>query len=288
MNNNELKTETKKKTNSAEKKGRAVLYITSVVAVILVSGIILGISLAWPTKHSQDDTREVSALSDGEKASDSDLKITVEEYIASSDANPAENIGDVDRKLVAGDFAGMYVDSRDGWSYEFDYCPSDAYDGTFRSAFENVLSGESTGDEAVFSGTWKLENGEIKLYSGDVYMDSLLACGEYIIDSKALFVGNVSRDDETIQSKFALKDVSSGDVRILNLYSDGKVIYEITTVDEAVTSSDGIAGESKLQLVAGTYTKTDDIVTVTIEGTSVQYQIVDGGLAAWVYTKKID
>lgn len=288
MNNNEIKTVTEEKTNSADKKGKAVLYITSVVAVILVLGIILGISLAWPSNCSKDGVEDVSALSDGEKAGDSASLITAEEYIASSDATPAKNIGDVDPELVAGDFAGMYVDSRDGWSYAFEYAPFGAYDGTFRSAFENVLMGESGGDEAIFSGTWKLENGEIKLYSGDVYMDSLLACGEYIIDSKALFVGNVSKDDETIQSKFALKDASTGDVRILNLYSDGKVIYEITTVDEAVTSSDGAVDEPKLQLIAGTYVKTDDIVTVTIEGTSVQYQIVDGGLASWVYTKKID
>ena len=269
--------------NNKEKSGNATAYTVSAIAVVLICGIILGISLLWPEPKS-----DAPADAKIEEAADSSsLVMTGEEYLASSDAIAGETSSDIDREMTAEILSGKYVDERDGWCYKFEYTPSQNYDGVFYAAFESVID---TASGEILTGNWKLENGEIKLFSGDVYLESLWACTDYVVDSKALFVGEINPELETQQAMLVCKDSTSGEVRILNLYDDGKVVFEISNITQMEASAESAATSSATGsiLLAGTYVKENDTIKVKIAEDEVPYKIIDGGLASWVYVKRVD
>ncbi|MBQ4527989.1 MAG: hypothetical protein II998_07950 [Clostridia bacterium] len=266
-----MKKENNSKTEERKQLPKSAVITISVISAMVVCALILCLSCLLPGNKGTSDKKNMNN-------SDSAAR----DYLASSDAVAGENSGDVLTEITAEEVAGLYVDKRDGWSYKFDFAPDASYDGTFYAAFEDILTGSAsgTGNSEMLVGNWKLADGEIKLFSSDEYQSSLWACGDYIVDSQVYFVGNINLDADMQQAVFVCKDAQNGEARVLNIYNDGKVIMEL------LSSASSDAHEN--QLVAGTYEKNDDIITITINGTSQDFYVVDGGLAKWIYTKKID
>ncbi len=213
-----------------------------------------------------------------------------DEFLASSDAVAGENNSEIDTALKASEVAGYYIDESDGWYYSLTHAPSAEYDGSFSAGFDasHALTGQNPQSGFTAGGNWKLEKGEIKLYSEGVYRSSMWVCGDYIVDSLNYFVGEIDPEAKTVQSVFVSKAGESGDTQVLNLYSDGKLIMEIIrndgTADSAAQSSDSEL--PPYQMLAGTYAINGDKIAITVGGSVQEYYVVNDGFAKWKYMKK--
>lgn len=254
-------------------KKRSVI-IVSVIAVLAITALIL-----------------VLSLTGGKNESKSSSTNSADEFLASSDAIAGENNSEIDTALTAAEAAGYYLDESDGWYYKFDYFPSGSYDGSFSAGFDESHAAAEQNPQKGFTagGSWKLENGEIKLYSEDIYRSSMWVCGDYIVDSLNYFVGEIDPDSDTQQSVFVSKAGESGDTQVFNLYSDGKLIMEIIRNDGSADSAAVSQAEGELpayQMLAGTYQKSGDKIVITVGGSAQEYYIVNDGFAKWKYMKK--
>lgn len=240
----------------------------SIVAVIFVTGLILGLSfLAKPE----------------------DKQTQVEELLASSDAKAGENNKEIKTATTPSETAGYYIDDSDGWYYSFTHSPSNEYDGTFTAGFDSSHEASVQNPQKNFSagGEWKIENGEIKLYSEGVYRSSMWICDGYIVDSLNYFVGNIMPDEEKQQTVLVSKAGESGDTQVFNLYSDGKLIMEIIRNDGKLDSAHPSDAElPPYQMVAGSYKIADGKITITVGSQGQDYYIVDDGIAKWKYIKR--
>ncbi|MBE7049189.1 MAG: hypothetical protein E7394_00275 [Ruminococcaceae bacterium] len=240
----------------------------SVISVAFITALILVLSLTGPRVKKKGDHKTQTAM----------------EHLSSSDATPGENLETIEKELSPQTFAGYYVDKNDGWYYQFTYEPTGEYEGTFSGGFDPSYKNDSidTGEDIKLTGEWKLENGEIKLYSGGSYQDSMWACDGYIVDSKNYFVGDIDLKSETQQSMFVSRAPQSGDTQIINLYSDNNAILEIVK-DSGKTDSG--QGSPVKEMYAGTYEITDNILLITIGQSTQEYYIVNDGFAKWIYNK---
>jgi len=266
-------------------KSRTGLAIAiSVVAVILFTGIIIYLACF------SDGSKNLKSASENEKAK-------VEQQLeVSSDAQAGENNSEIKNEITPSEISGKYIDDSDGWYHEFVYAPGEVYDGTFTTGFDpnHASTSPDAQVDATFSGGWKLENGEIKLFSDLGYLYSLFTCGEYLVDAKNYFVGEVPKEGEPFMSAFMCKAAESGDTQILSFYPDGKFILQIIRNDGAMDkaqTSDISADPSQTQplpdtMSAGTYTVRDSKIIATLNGVSQEYYIVEDGLAKWIYHKE--
>lgn len=241
---------------------KRVISIT-VVAVILITGIILYLSLS----HSNDNTP---------------ADVTVD-----STAVPGENNKEVKSGISAKEMQGYYIDDSDGWYYDFVYAPDDAYDGTFSAGFDQTHKAAIDNPKKHYtaSGKWTLENGEIKLYNDVEYQQSMWVCGDYIVDTQNYFVGDIPKGIERFNSVFTCKAGESGDTQVFNFYSDGKLIMEVIRNDG---NSDSSATDElpPYQLFAGEYQVKDDKIDAKIGEVTQTFYILDDGIAKWIYHKK--
>ncbi len=246
---------------------KTVIWV-SVISVIFITVLIILLSLVGPENKKTDSHKTDAAI----------------EHLASSDATPGENHQGIEKKISAETLAGYYVDKNDGWYYQFTYGPTDAYDGTFSGGFDpSYKNSEITVQEDIkLTGEWKIENGEIKLYSEGQYQDSMWACDGYIVDSKNYFVGDVDMNSETQQSMFVCKAPESGDTQIINLYSDKNVILEIV---KNSGESDSALSQPVREMYAGTYEIIENNLFITIGQSTQKYYIVNDGFAKWIYNK---
>ncbi len=250
----------------------------SVIAVILITGIII----------------YMACFSDGSKKmhSATEEKIKAEQQLeVSSDAQAGEKNSQIQSEITPDKISGKYIDDSDGWYHEFIYAPNETYDGTFTTGFDpnHASTAADAQIDATFSGGWKLENGEIKLYSDLGYLYSLFACGEYLVDAKNYFVGEVPGDDEPFMSAFICKAAESGDTQILSFYPDGKFIIQIIRNDGALDKaqlSDASTDSLPDTMSAGTYKINGDKIVATLNGIDQEYYIVEDGLAKWIYHKE--
>lgn len=244
----------------------------SVIAILVITGVILFLSLS-------------DFCNDDDKVQKTSKKTDI------SDSLPGENNKEVKTGLTAQDIDGTYVESTDGWTYVLTCAPSEEYDGFFEGRFDRNHETFAQNHEKDYTeyGTWKLENGEVKLYVDSVHMKSLWACGDYMVDSRNYFVGNVPDDKEEFQSAFTCKAGESGDTQILNFYSDGKMIMEIIRNDGSSDSAAQISETTDVppyQVAVGTYTIQDNLIITKMIGSSEKIlYIVDDGIANWVYNK---
>lgn len=246
---------------------KTVIWV-SVFSVILVTVLIVLLSLTGPDNDKGSNHKTDAAM----------------EHLVSSDATPGENHKGIEKKISAEEMAGYYIDKSDGWYYQFIYEPTGEYEGTFSGGFDPSYKNDSidTGEDIKLTGEWKLENGEIKLYSGGTYQDSMWACDGYIVDSKNYFVGDIDLKSKTQQSMFVSRAPQSGDTQIINLYSDNNAILEIVK-DSGKTDSG--QGSPVKEMYAGTYEITDNILLITIGQSTQEYYIVNDGFAKWIYNK---
>ncbi len=245
------------------------VIIISVIAVLVITGVILFLSL--------------SGFQNDEKGGASDTGL-------SSDASPGQNNKEVKTEIKPKNIEGTYTEKNDGWTYTLLYAPDADYDGTFTGGYDHSHETVADNHEKFYTeqGVWRLESGEVKLYIDGSHKKSLWACGDYMVDSRNYFVGEVPQNKEEFQSAFTCKAEESGDTQILNFYSDGKMIMEIIRDDGLVDS----ASENELppyQVAVGKYRIEDNlIITEMIGSTEKVLYIVDDGIANWVYDKKID
>lgn len=259
-------------TNANSKKG---VIAISVVAVLVITSVILYLSLSDFGSEKVSDVQPVVA----------------------SDASPGENNSEVKPEMTPEEVQGIYKEAHDGWFYSLVYSPNGEYDGTYSAGYDpsHVAVPNNPEKDYTEQGTWKLHNGEVKLYSEAIYRKSLWACGDYIVDSQNYFVGHVPDDKENFQSAFMCKPAGSGDTQIFNFYSDGKMIMEIIRndgeADSAADSSAGTDDEPELppyQAVVGNYTIAQDkIIIKFIDESEKVFYIVDDGIAGWVYNKVV-
>ncbi len=246
--------------------GKSRVITISVVAFIVITGVILFLSLS---DFKGDDTRSVS--NNG----------------ILSDATPGHNNKEVKTEIKPRTVAGTYAEQNDGWTYTLSYAPQDAYHGTFVGVYDQSHENVARNYEKHHTeqGLWKLENGEVKLYVDSVHSKSLWFCGDYMVDSRNYFVGEVPENRDEFQAAFTCKAGESGDTQILNFYSDGKMIMEIIRNDGAVDSSADNA-LPPYQVAVGTYTIEDNLIITKMIGSSEKVlYIVDDGVANWVYNK---
>ncbi len=257
--------------------GKRVITI-SVIAILVITGVILFLSLS----DFQDEPGNVKKTSNN---------------AATSDSLPGENNKEVKTMLKPQDIEGTYAENTDGWTYSLTYAPSKEYDGIFTGGFDHSHDAVADNHEKYYTeqGTWKLENGEVKLYIDSVYSKSLWACGDYMVDSRNYFVGDVPQNKDEFQAAFTCKARESGDTQILNFYSDGKMIMEIIKDDGLADSSAQAQEDAQVpsyQVAVGTYTIEDNLIYTQMIGSSEKIlYIVDDGIANWVYNKvqqKID
>lgn len=242
----------------------------SIFAVLMITGLILVLSFA---------------------GNDNDAKVAVspaDEFLSSSDAVAGENNSEIDTALKADEVAGYYIDESDGWYYSFTHAPSGEYDGSFSAGFDAAHANAASNPQSGFTagGNWKLEKGEIKLYSEGVYRSSMWVCGDYIVDSLNYFVGHIDPEADKIQSVFVSKAGESGDTQVLNLYSDGKLIMEIIRNDGTADSSAQSSELPPYQMLAGTYAINGDKIAITVGGSVQEYYVVNDGFAKWKYIRK--
>ncbi len=251
------------------KKNSVIIF--SVFAVLLVTGLIL--FLSFTSKPEPVSTHGS----------------TGEEFLASSDAVAGRNNSEIDKAMVASDAQGYYLDDSDGWYYDLVFDPVGDYDGTFSAGFDASHKASENNPQKDFTalGQWKLENGEIKLFSEGVYRSSMWLCEGYIVDSLNYFVGKIRHGEKLQQTVLVSKAGESGDTQVFNLYSDGKVIMEIIRndgkLDFSGTEEDRLP---KHQMIAGTYNITKDKVTIILGDSAQQYYVVNDGIAKWKYIKK--
>lgn len=248
-------------------KNKSVIAL-SIVAVIFITGLILGLSfMAKPENKSTQG----------------------EELLASSDAKAGQNNKEIKTATTPSETAGYYIDDSDGWYYSFTHSPSNGYDGTFKAGFDASHEASEQNPQKNFSagGEWKIENGEIKLYSEGVYRSSMWICEGYIVDSLNYFVGGIEPDEKLQQTVLVSKAGESGDTQVFNLYSDGKLIMEIIRNDGELDSAATEQTElPPYQMHAGNYKIEDGKISITVGGTSQDYYIVDDGIAKWKYIKR--
>lgn len=252
-----------------KKKG---IIAISIISGLVVLALILVLSLTGPD-NKKDNVNPA------------------DEFLASSDAVAGENNSEIEKSMTAAEVAGYYIDESDGWYYKFDLAPKDGYDGSFSAGFDasHQAAGQNPQNGFTAGGSWKLENGEIKLYSEGQYRSSMWACSGYIVDSLNYFVGDIDPDAKTWQSVFVSRAGESGDTQIFNLYSDGKLIMEIVRNDGTADSSATSNEQNPLpeyQMLAGTYEKSGDKLIITVGGSAQEYYIVNDGFAKWKYIKK--
>ena len=240
----------------------------SIAAAIFITGLILGLSFM---------------------AKPEDKQMQGEELLALSDAKAGENNKEIKTATTPSEAAGYYIDDSDGWYYSFTHSPSGGYDGTFTAGFDASHKASEQNPQKNFSagGEWKIENGEIKLYSEGVYRSSMWICDGYIVDSLNYFVGNIISDEEKQQTVLVSKAGESGDTQVFNLYSDGKLIMEIIRNDGKLDSAASEQTElPPYQMLAGNYKIADGKISITVGGQSQDYYIVDDGIAKWKYIKR--
>ena len=277
-------------------KKKTIIFI-SIAAGTLILALILVLSFSEPEKKTESGVIEDLA----------------EQYLESQDAVAGENNSEIVKELTAAEVSGYYIDESDGWYYDFVASPNGKYDGTFTAGFDadHASAQENPQKNFTAGGDWKLEHGEIKLYSNDTYQSSMWACADYIVDSQNYFVGDIDPDADTWQTVFVCKPGNSGDTQIFNFYSDGKMIMEIKRNDGkddpgADSSADSAAGAlpqtngnvngassadlvtelPSYELFAGTYQKNGGKIAVTVGGSTQEYHIVNDGLAKWIYKKQ--
>lgn len=244
----------------------------SVIAIFVITGVILFLSLS-------------DFCNDGDKAKTTPVKTDV------SDSVPGENNKEVKTELTPEDIEGTYIESTDGWTYVLTCASAEEYDGVFEGRFDQSHETVALNHEKDYTeyGTWKLENGEVKLYVDSEHIKSLWACGDYMVDSRNYFVGNVPGDKDEFQSAFTCKAGESGDTQILNFYSDGKMIMEIIRNDgssDSAAQTDESTDIPPYQVAVGTYTIEDNLIVTKMIGSSEKIlYIVDDGIANWVYNK---
>ncbi len=249
---------------------KSTIIAVSIVSGLIVAGLILVLSFSKPDSPKKDTSAQQA-----------------DNFIASSDAVAGENNTEIKKQLTPGEVAGYYVDNGDGWYYNLEAGGADGFDGIFSAGFDSAHSSAEQNPQShiTMNGTWKLENGEIKLFSEGIYRSSMWACDGYIVDSLNYFVGEIDFPDDKFQTVLASKAGESGDTQIFNFYNDGKLIMEIIRNDGA---TDSAADENPLppyQMIAGTYEKTGDKVVVTIGDSPQEFYVVNDGLAKWIYVK---
>ncbi len=240
----------------------------SIVAVVFITSLIL--VLSFMAKPQYNETAG-------------------EEILMPSDAKAGENNEDIKTSTTPEETAGYYIDESDGWYYSFSHSPQDGYDGTFVAGFDASHASTHQNPQKDFSagGQWKIENGEIKLYSEGVYRSSMWICEGYIVDSLNYFVGKISPKDELQQTVLTSRAGESGDTQVFNLYSDGKIIMEIIRNDGSRDSDSSEKTElPHHQMFAGNYKIKDNKISITIEKSTQEYHIVSDGIAKWKYIKK--
>ena len=245
------------------------VIVVSIFFVLFITALIIILSLAGPDTGTGAEQKKQAAM----------------EHLESEDAMPGENHTGIEKTIKPEEVSGYYVDKSDGWYYSFVYNPVQDYAGTFSGGFDTSYRDPATNVESdiKLTGEWALENGEIKLYSNGQYHDSLWACGDYIVDSKNYFVGDIDSKKEKQQSMFVCKAPESGDTQIVNLYSDGNAILEIIK-DSGLADSSAHSAKIK-EMYAGTYEKRDDIILITMGNSTQKYYIVNDGFAKWIYNK---
>lgn len=207
-----------------------------------------------------------------------------EQNTIDENVKPGENNSEVIKEITPQKIAGYYLDLTDGWYYDFELSKDEAYDGTFASGFDASYTTDEEKLKVKQLGNWKIENGEIKLYSQGTYQSSLWYCGDYVVDSLNYFHGKISSDENYEQTVLISKALQSGDSQIINLYNDGKMIMEIIRDDGK--NDDNTSPLGKYEAFAGTYQKKDSKLICTINSSSQEFYIVDDGCAKWVYYKK--
>ena len=257
---------------------KSTIIAISIVAGLFITGLILLLSFSKPDS-SKKMPEDYGAESAGE-------------FIASSDAVAGENNSEIKKQLTPEEVAGYYIYESDGWYYKFEAGNAEGYDGNFSAGFDSAHSSaeQNPQNHITMNGVWKLENGEIKLFSEGVYRSSMWACDGYIVDSLNYFVGKIDFEEDRFQSVFASKAGESGDSQIFNFYNDGKMIMEIIRNDGTMDSAADSGAQSDplpaYQMVAGTYEKKGDKVVVTIGDSAQEFYVVNDGLAKWIYVKK--
>lgn len=240
----------------------------SIVAVIFITALILFLSFMAKPEDKSVQLGEISAL---------------------SDAKAGQNNKEIKTATTPSEIAGYYIDHSDGWYYSFTHSPKDGYDGTFTAGFDASHEASDQNPQKNFSagGEWKIENGEIKLYSEGVYRSSMWICDGYIVDSLNYFVGKIEPDENLQQTVLVSRAGESGDTQVFNLYSDGKLIMEIIRNDGELDSA--VPNQTELppyQMAAGNYKIEDGKITITVGGQGQDYYIVDDGIAKWKYIKR--
>ena len=257
---------------------KSTVIAISIVAGLVITGLILLLSFSKP-----DSPRKVSEDSGAESAG---------EFIVSSDAVAGENNSEIKKQLTPQEVAGYYVDESDGWYYKLEMGNADGFDGVFSAGFDSAHSSaeQNPQNHITMNGTWKLENGEIKLFSEGIYRSSMWACDGYIVDSLNYFVGKIDFEENKFQTILASKAGESGDTQIFNFYNDGKMIMEIIRNDGTMDSAADSGAQSDLlpsyQMIAGTYEKKENKVIITLGDSAQEFYIVNDGLAKWIYVKK--
>lgn len=246
---------------------KAVIWV-SVISVIFITILIIILSLTGPANDKSGGHKTDAAM----------------EHLATSSSTPGENHKGIEKKISAETLSGYYIDKSDGWYYSFEYAPNGEYEGTFSGGFDPKYKSNdvTTQGDIKLTGEWKLENGEIKLFSGGQYQDSMWACDGYIVDSKNYFVGDIDIESDTQQAMFVSRAPKSGDTQIINLYSDKNAILEIV---KNAGEADSSSGQPAKEMYAGTYEITGKILLITIGQSTQKYYIVNDGFAKWIYNK---
>lgn len=212
-----------------------------------------------------------------------------EDFFASSDAIAGQNNSEIAKSLTPADAQGYYLDDSDGWYYNFVFNPHSSYDGTFSAGFDasHKASVENPQKNFTAGGEWKLESGEIKLFSEGAYRSSMWLCDGYIVDSLNYFVGKILPGENLQQTVLVSKVRESGDSQVFNLYSDGKAIVEIIRNDGIRDAAfPDMQNLPKHQMFAGTYSISEDKISIALGDSVQEYYIVNDGIAKWKYIKK--
>lgn len=266
-----------------KQNGKKGVVTISVIAVLVFTAVILFLSIS---DHFGKNNK-VQKVSEPQNISKENTPSAI-----ASDALPGENNKQIKAEISPEEIHGKYFEEHDGWYYEFSYAPDSVFHGTYLGAYDqNHASAVSNPEKDYYEqGSWILENGEVKLFINNQYAKSLWSCGDYIIDSRNYFVGEVPENKDEFQAAFTCKAGESGDTQILNFYSDGKMIMEIIKNDGVADSAAQPALEQDTppyQLAVGTYTINDDVITTKMIGSAEKVlYIVDDGIAGWVYRKE--
>lgn len=247
------------------------VIIVSAISVLFITALILILSLSGPDAGKKNESEHKSH--------------TAMEHLSSSDATPGENHKGIEKEIEAQDVAGYYVDKSDGWYYSFIHSPDGEYAGTFSGGFDPAYTkpDQVIESDVKLTGEWSIQDGEIKLYSQGQYHDSLWACGDYIVDSKNYFVGDMDMEKELQQAMFVSKAPQSGDTQIINLYSDGNAILEI--VKDSGEADLETQTEEGVEMFAGTYEIKNGELLITMGNSTQKYYVVNDGFAKWIYNK---